>query len=113
MTEVLAVYGGEKVIDEKDVKAWPPVDKSDEKLVLDALYSENQTRGKHSLAFEKEFAEWNGNKYAVFTNSGTAALHMGLVGCGIGAGDHVLVTAYSWSSSYTIKKCLLTTEKNL
>jgi dTDP-4-amino-4,6-dideoxygalactose transaminase len=29
---------------------------------------------------------------------------MGLVGCGVGAGDHVLVTAYSWSSSAT---CIL------
>ncbi len=104
MTEKLAIYGGEKVINEEKVKNWPPVDKSDEELVLDALHAANQTRGKHNLAFEKEFAEWNGNKFAVFTNSGTAALHMGLVGCGIGAGDHVLVTAYSWSSSAT---CIL------
>lgn len=100
----LAIYGGPKTITPQDVKPWPPVDKSDEKLVLDALYSEVQTRGKHSLAFEEEFCNWNGNKNAVFTNSGTAALHMCIAGCGIGAGDHVLVTAYSWSSSAT---CIL------
>ena len=100
----LAVNGGEKTIKDGEVKNWPPVDKTDEEMVLDALYSDVQTRGKHSLAFEKEFAEWNGNEHAVFTNSGTAALHMCVVGCGVGAGDHVLVTSYTWSSSAT---CIL------
>jgi dTDP-4-amino-4,6-dideoxygalactose transaminase len=80
------------------------VDRTDEELVLQALHADKQARGDHNLALEKEFAEWNGNRYALFTNSGTAALHMGLVGCGVGAGDHVLVTAYSWSSSAT---CIL------
>jgi dTDP-4-amino-4,6-dideoxygalactose transaminase len=100
----LAIYGGPKTITEDEVKSWPPVDTTDEKLVLEALHSKVQARGNHNLAFEDEFCKYNGNKYALFTNSGTAALHMCLVGCGIGAGDHVLVTAYSWSSSAT---CIL------
>lgn len=100
----LAVNGGSKTIQDGEVKNWPPVDKSDEALVLDALYADVQTRGKHNIEFEKEFSAWNGNKYALFTNSGTASLHMGIVGCGIGAGDHVLVTSYTWSSSAT---CIL------
>ena len=100
----LAIYGGPKTINEGEVKAWPPVDKTDEKLVLDALYATSQARGPHNIAFEEEFKEYNGNDYALFTNSGTAALHMCLVGCGIGAGDHVLVTSYTWSSSAT---CIL------
>jgi dTDP-4-amino-4,6-dideoxygalactose transaminase len=100
----LAIYGGTPCLQPGEIKPWPPVDETDEKLVLDALHSPRQARGDHNLAFEKEFAEWNGNRFALFTNSGTAALHMGLVGCGVGAGDHVLVTAYSWSSSAT---CIL------
>ena len=100
----LAINGGEKTIPEGMIKNWPPIDETDEKLVLDALHSPQQARGDHNIALEKEFGEYNGNKYATFTNSGTAALHMGLVGCGVGAGDHVLVTAYSWSSSAT---CIL------
>ena len=102
--EKLAINGGPKTIQAGEVKNWPPIDKTDEAMVLDALYADTQTRGKHNIAFEKEFSEWNGNQYAVFTNSGTAALHMGIVGCGIGAGDHVLVTSYTWSSSAT---CIL------
>lgn len=100
----LAINGGPKTIKDGEVKNWPPIDKTDEALVLDALYSPIQTRDKHNIEFEKEFSAWNGNTYAVFTNSGTAALHMGIVGCGIGAGDHVLVTSYTWSSSAT---CIL------
>jgi dTDP-4-amino-4,6-dideoxygalactose transaminase len=97
----LSILGGECVIPQGTIKGWPPVDKTDEELVLKALHATNQSRGEQSLAFEREFAEWNGSKHAIFTNSGTAALHMGLVGCGVSAGDHVLVTAYSWSSSAT------------
>jgi len=100
----LAINGGDKAVPDGTIKAWPPVDETDEKLVLDALHSDKQARGDHNIALEKEFAEWNGNKHCLFTNSGTAALHMGLVGCGVSAGDHVLVTAYTWSSSAT---CIL------
>ncbi len=100
----LAIYGGPVTIQASEVKSWPPIDETDEKLVNAALHAKNQARGEHNIAFEKEFCEYNGNKHALFTNSGTAALHMCLVGCGVGAGDHVLVTAYSWSSSAT---CIL------
>lgn len=95
MAETLAIFGGTPAVDVSKVVNWPPIDEIDEKMVLDALHQPNQARGVHNIAFEKEFAAWNGNEYALFTNSGTAALHMCLVGCGVGAGDHVLVTAYT------------------
>ena len=104
MSEKLAIYGGTPAVDVSKVVPWPPVNEIDDKLVMQALHARVQSRGEQNLAFEKEFSEWNGNKFALFTNSGTAALHMCIVGCGIGAGDHVLVTAYSWSSSAT---CIL------
>ncbi len=100
----LAINGGEPIIKTGEVKKWPPVDKSDEKMVLSSLYGENHAAGPNTQAFAAEFAEWNDNKYSIFTNSGTAALHMGVAACDVGAGDHVLVTAYSWSSSAT---CIL------
>lgn len=100
----LAVYGGPLTIQPGEIKPWPVVDEEDDKLVLEALHAEKQAYGPHNQALQEEFAAWNGNSHAIFTNSGTAALHMGLAGCGVGAGDHVLVTAYSWSSSAT---CIL------
>jgi dTDP-4-amino-4,6-dideoxygalactose transaminase len=100
-TSKLAILGGPVTVPAGTIKKWPPIDDSDRKMVMDSLEGASHTYGPNSRAFEREFAAWNGNQHAIFTNSGTAALHMGLVACGIGAGDHVLVTAYSWSSSAT------------
>ena len=97
----LAVLGGEKTIPDGMIRPWPPIDDSDRRMVLDSLNGTNHAFGPNCQAFQEEFATWNGNRHAVFTNSGTAALHMSVAACGIGAGDHVLVTAYSWSSSAT------------
>lgn len=100
-TSKLAILGGSKTIPDGTIKKWPPIDDTDRKMIMASLEGTSHTYGPNSRAFESEFAAWNGNKHAIFTNSGTAALHMALVACGIGAGDHVLVTAYSWSSSAT------------
>jgi dTDP-4-amino-4,6-dideoxygalactose transaminase len=97
----LAILGGKKTVPDGTVKKWPPIDETDVKSVLDSLNGTNHASGPNCKAFAEEFAAWNGNTHAIFTNSGTAALHMSLVACGVGAGDHVLVTAYSWSSSAT------------
>ena len=97
--DTLAVDGGTPVMQPGAVKKWPPIDDVDRDYVLKSLYGETHAYGPNCVAFQDEFAKWNGNRYAVFTNSGTAALHMGIVACGIGAGDHVLVPAYSWSCS--------------
>jgi len=102
MAELLAVKGGKPVMAPGTVKPWPPIDDTDRKMVLDSLEGENSHAfGPNCIAFQEEFAAWNGNKHAITTNSGTAALHMGLVGCGCGCGDEVIVPAYSWSSSAT------------
>lgn len=102
--EKLAINGGKPSVAKGLIKEWPPIGALDRKLVLDSLNSGKHTMGPNYIAFQEEFSRWNGNKYAIFTNSGTAALHMGIAACGLSAGDHVLVTAYSWSSSAT---CIL------
>jgi dTDP-4-amino-4,6-dideoxygalactose transaminase len=99
--EQLAVLGGPKAVPDGVIIPWPPVEDIDRQYVLAALESEIHRTGPNCQAFEQEFAAWNGNQYAIMTNSGTAALHMAVAACGCGAGDHVLVPAYSWSSSVT------------
>ena len=101
MKEKLAILGGAPVIAPGEMKLWPPIDDTDRKMVLDSLEGTNHAFGPNCQAFQEEFAAWNGNRYAITTNSGTAALHMGLVACECGAGDEVIVPAYSWSSSAT------------
>jgi dTDP-4-amino-4,6-dideoxygalactose transaminase len=46
--------------------------------------------GKELDAFEEEFALYCGAKYAVGVGSGTAALNLALLACGIGPGDEVI-----------------------
>lgn len=97
----LAIHGGPRTIPPGIIKEWPPIDAIDRKMVMASLEQANHAFGPNCVEIEKEFAAWNGNKYAITTNSGTAALHMAIAACGVGAGDHVLVTAYSWSASAT------------
>ena len=99
--ERLAVHGGQRVVPDGMIRNWPPVDDTDREMVLASLKSGVHTFGANCQAFQGEFAAWDGNKHAIFTNSGTAALHMAVAACGVGCGDHVLVPAYSWSSSAT------------
>jgi dTDP-4-amino-4,6-dideoxygalactose transaminase len=99
--EQLAIKGGSAAIPPGAVKPWPPIDDTDRKMVLASLEGGQHTFGPNCVALQDEFAAWNGNRYAITTNSGTAALHMGLVACECGCGDEVIVPAYSWSSSAT------------
>jgi len=104
MPETLAIEGGPKAVPDGAVKPWPPIDAADREMVLASLNGENHSFGPNCEAFQDEFAAWNGNRFAITTNSGTAALHMCVAACGCGAGDEVIVPAYSWSSSAT---CIL------
>ena len=51
--------------------------------------------------FEEKFAEYIGTRYAVATNSGTAALHISLAAAGVGTGDDVIVPALTFFSTAT------------
>ena len=101
MSDKLAIRGGPRAVPEGAIAKWPPVDDLDRKMVISSLEGDNHAFGPNCEAFQEEFAKWNGNKYALTTNSGTAALHMAVAACGCGAGSEVIVPAYSWSSTAT------------
>ena len=48
--------------------------------------------GEEVASFEKEFARFCQAKYAIGTCSGTSALHLALIACGVRAGDEVITT---------------------
>jgi dTDP-4-amino-4,6-dideoxygalactose transaminase len=52
--------------------------------------------GEEVEAFEREFASYCGAKHCVGVNSGTAALHLGLLALGVGPNDEVLTSANSF-----------------
>jgi dTDP-4-amino-4,6-dideoxygalactose transaminase len=54
------------------------------------IESGNFIMGEEPEAFEEEFAAYCGARYAVGVGSGSAALHLALLACGIGPGDEVI-----------------------
>lgn len=58
---------------------------------VDRVFSSGQLiLGEHVANFEREFAAYIGTAGGVGVNSGTDALHLGLVACDIGPGDDVI-----------------------
>ena len=55
--------------------------------------------GPHVDAFEQEFCDLIGAKYAVALSSGTAAIHLALILAGVGPGDEVLVSTLTFAAS--------------
>ncbi len=76
ISNTLAVRGGARTVPDGFVKNWPPVDDDDKKMVLASLEGGKHAFGPNCAAFQDEFAAWNGNRYAINTNSCTGALHM-------------------------------------
>jgi len=55
--------------------------------------------GPYVERFETEFARFVGSRHCVGLNSGTSALHLALVACGVGAGDEVITVPATWIST--------------
>ncbi|MFH1125050.1 MAG: DegT/DnrJ/EryC1/StrS family aminotransferase, partial [Pseudomonadota bacterium] len=51
--------------------------------------------GEETAAFEREFAEYAGVKYAVGVGNGTEALHLALRALGVGPGDEVITVSHT------------------
>lgn len=63
------------------------------------LSSGNLAQGVEVGHFEAEFASLIGVEHAVAVNSGTSALHVMLLGSGIGEGDHVIVPSFTFAAT--------------
>ncbi|OGE82664.1 MAG: hypothetical protein A2846_03335 [Candidatus Doudnabacteria bacterium RIFCSPHIGHO2_01_FULL_49_9] len=55
--------------------------------------------GPVHLEFEKQFAKRVGTKYAVAVSSGTAGLHVAMLAAGVGPGDEVITSPFSFIAS--------------
>jgi dTDP-4-amino-4,6-dideoxygalactose transaminase len=64
--------------------------------VDDVLTSQQFVMGPQGDALEREIAEVCGTRFGIGVASGTEALELGLHACGVGAGDEVIVPAFTF-----------------
>jgi dTDP-4-amino-4,6-dideoxygalactose transaminase/acetyltransferase-like isoleucine patch superfamily enzyme len=80
-----------------DLKAQYQSIRTEVKEALDrVLESGNFVLGEEVGAFERAFADYCQAKHAVAVNSGTSALHLALLAAGIGPGDEVITTPFTF-----------------
>jgi len=76
--------------------AKPLLGEEEKKAVLEVLDSGMLAQGQKVSLFEKEFANFLGVKHAIAVSNGTTALHTVLLAHGIGPGDEVITTSFSF-----------------
>ena len=70
-----------------------------EQAVCSILESGAYIMGENVKAFEREFADYLGVRYAISVGNGTDALVIALKAAGISAGDEVITTPYTFFST--------------
>jgi perosamine synthetase len=76
----------------------PTLGEEEVKAVSEVIRSGYISQGEKVKEFEEELARFMGVKGAVAVNSGSSALHLGLLAMGVGAGDTVLLPSFVCSA---------------
>ncbi|MDY0019407.1 MAG: DegT/DnrJ/EryC1/StrS family aminotransferase [Anaerolineae bacterium] len=79
--------------------AKPLIGDEEKQAVLEVLDSGILAQGPRVKAFEEGFAAMCGVGHAVATSSGTTALHVALLANGIGSGDEVITSPFTFIAS--------------
>jgi dTDP-4-amino-4,6-dideoxygalactose transaminase len=98
----LAICGGPPVRREFLPFHRPSFGPEEEAEVVDALRSGWVTTGPKTHRLEAAFREMLGVPHAVAVNSCTAALHLALIGLGVGAGDEVITTPLGFATTANV-----------
>ncbi|MDO5718295.1 MAG: DegT/DnrJ/EryC1/StrS family aminotransferase [Tissierellia bacterium] len=80
----------------------PDITEKEIEEVVDALKSGWITTGPKTKQFEKEIASYLSTNKAVALNSATAAMEMSLRYLGVGPGDEVITTPYTYTASASV-----------
>ncbi len=102
MAAKLALLGGSRAVTREpgDMFDWPIITREDEEAVLDVLRRRAMSGLDVTEQFEKEFAAWQGTRYALGYSTGTAALQAAMFACGVGVGDEIVCQSLTyWASA--------------
>lgn len=101
-SENLALHGGPKALpeDNQELFHWPIITEEDEAAVLDVLRNRAMSKRDIVLEFEKEWAAYNGTKFALSFPSGTMAVQVAMWAAGLRRGDELICpTLTYWASA--------------
>lgn len=93
----LAVDGGDPVRT-APFPSWPVFGEREERLLLEVLHSGNwgELAGDKVTTFAARFAAYQGARFGVCVPNGTMAIQLGLRALGVGPGDEVITTPYTF-----------------
>ncbi len=102
-TEQLAIKGGKPVVTR--LFPWPVFDEREVQAVAEVVRSGqwgNPDCTDAVAAFEEEFAQYCGSKYAVSCVNGSVSLRLALIACGVRPGDEVIVPPYTFIATASV-----------
>lgn len=86
--------------------ANPDIGPDEEQRISEVLHSGMLADGPTVREFESDFASYCGAKHGVATSNGTTALHTAFEALGLGRGDRILTTPFSFiASANAIRLC--------
>ena len=95
-----------KHLEKKNFPHWPIYDEHEIKSITNVIKSgkwwcgsPGLHQGEYVWSFQDRFAEFEDSKYCVAVFNGTVALEAALVALGIGMGDEVIVSDYTFVAS--------------
>ncbi|GAB4221708.1 MAG: DegT/DnrJ/EryC1/StrS aminotransferase family protein [Spirochaetales bacterium] len=86
--------------------ARPSLGDEEEEAVLQVIRSGWLTTGGVTRSFEEEFSRYCGSRFSLAVNSATAGLHLSLEALGVGPGDWVITTPYTFTATAMVVKHL-------
>ena len=86
--------------------ALPLIGEEEINEVVDTLRSGWLTTGKKTQLFEQDFSQFVGAKQALAVNSATSGLHLALEAVGVGPGDKVITTPYTFTATAEVIRYL-------
>lgn len=97
MPDRLAIDGG-RPVRTTPFHPWPVFDEREERALLEVLHSGKWGVhvGTRVSEFERRFASFQGTRHAVAVPNGTQALELGLRALGVGPGDEVITSPYTF-----------------